>query len=98
MSNFFQQNGELTLVKNPLVEENIRRLYPGLEIINPSRIVAQEVRAQLQRLGLESRGAGLGRNRFYASDLSDCFLRMIRSIMGERDMVVRRKSFDEGPD
>lgn len=81
----------------PLVEENIRRLYPGLEIINPSRIVAQEVRAQLQRLGLES-GARGGQNRFYASDLSDCFLRMIRSIMGERDMVVRRKSFDEGPD
>jgi len=80
----------------PLVEKSIRRLYPTLEIIDPSRIVAREVERVLDELSL--RGSGELQNRFYASDLSECFLRMIHSIVGGSDVVVRQKNFEEEPD
>ena len=44
------------------------------------------------------RGGGSGQNRFYASDLSESFLRMIYRIVGESDVVVRQKNFEEDPD
>ena len=78
----------------PLVEKNIRRLYPALEVVNPSRIVAREVAAQLDRLNLRARERR-GQDRFYASDLSDCFLRMIRSIIGQEETFVQKKNFEE---
>ena len=81
----------------PLVEKSIRRLYPALEIINPSRIVARQVELALDSLGLRG-GENSGENRFYASDLSECFLRMIRSIMGGNNTVVHQKNFEEEPD
>lgn len=81
----------------PLVEKSIRRLYPGLEIINPSRIVARQVELALDSLSLRSGGSG-GENRFYASDLSDCFLRMIHSIVAQGDMKVQQKNFEEDID
>lgn len=101
LDDFVRENALDSLVLGcthyPLVEKSIRRLYPALEIINPSRIVADEVAGQLDSLGLRA-GEKSGTNRFYASDLSECFLRMIRSIMGEGNTVVRQKSFEDEPD
>ena len=101
LDDFVRENALDSLVLGcthyPLVEENIHRLYPALEVVNPSRIVALEVLTRLDQLGLRAGVCG-GQNRFYASDLSACFLRMIHSIMGEGNTVVRRKSFDEDPD
>lgn len=77
----------------PLVEENIRRLYPGLEVVNPSRTIAHEVVEQLDRLELRA-GENSAQNRFYASDLSESFLRMIHSILGNDDAAVWQKKFE----
>ena len=79
----------------PLVVGSIRRLYPGLEIIDPSQIVAREVERVLEEQSLQGSGDVL--SRFYASDLSESFLRMIHSIMGN-NVVVRQKNFEEEPD
>jgi len=100
LDDFVRDNGLDTLILGcthyPLVEKSIRRLYPALEIIDPSRIVARQVEQTLDALAL--RGGGSGQNRFYASDLSESFLRMIYRIVGESDVVVRQKNFEEDPD
>ena len=99
LDDFVRENRLDTLILGcthyPLVVSSIRRLCPELEIIDPSRIVVGEVERVLDELAL--RGSSDMQNRFYASDLSDCFLRMIRRIMGN-DVVVRQKNFEEDPD
>ena len=99
LDDFVRENRLDTLILGcthyPLVLSSIRRLYPELAIIDPSQIVAREVERALDALAL--RGHSEEQNRFYASDLSASFLRMIHRIMGS-DAVVRQKNFEEEPD
>lgn len=78
----------------PLVEGIIRKLYPDLVILNPSEIVAREVLEVLERQGLRA-GQGERENRFYASDLSESFVRMARSILPSQRADVRLKNFED---
>ena len=76
----------------PLIEKEIRSIYPKLEVVNPSRIVAYEVKNYLfhnNMLSLEKKDRSL----FYASDLSDKFMEMTRVISADDNMQVEHKSF-----
>lgn len=78
----------------PLVEPILHRLYPALAILNPSEIVAREVQEVLERQGLRAEDSER-ENRFYASDLSDSFVRMARGILPSRKAEIRFKNFEE---
>lgn len=78
----------------PLVERIIRGRYPGLAVLDPSEVIAEEVRRELELRGL-SAGTSKRENRFYASDLSDSFVRMAQSILPDQKVDIGLKSFTE---
>lgn len=98
MDDFVKENDLDVLVLGcthyPLVEKIIRKLYPKLEIINPSEVVAGEIPGILQRLEICARD-NRNENRFYASDLSESFLRMTKKIISEDRVVVKQKNFED---
>lgn len=76
----------------PLLEKEIKELYPDLEIINPSEIVAEEVKKFLYEynmLALENNCT----SKFYASDLSEKFINMVDLIITNRNITVEYKNF-----
>jgi len=77
----------------PLIRENIDRLYPGLQIVDPSEEMLQSISDALERYGLHS-GAKRPDHVFYASDLSENFVNMINLIFSGTDYPVTFKSFD----
>lgn len=79
----------------PLIEDEIRRAYPNLHIINPSRIVAQEVKKYLSDNSMLASEAD-GKSYFYASDLSDNFLGMTNLILKGKAIHVEYKDLNVG--
>jgi len=77
-----------------LVEPIIAHRYPQLRLINPSRIVADEVADVLEKRGLLASENAI-ENRFYASDLSDNFINMTKRIIGIDSAIFRQKNFEE---
>ncbi len=63
----------------PLIKDNIERIYPGLDIINPSSIIVNKIKDVLEENDMLANGSDF-RNVFYASDLSENFLNMIDHI------------------
>lgn len=98
MDDFVRENDLDVLVLGcthyPLVEKIIRKLYPGLEIINPSEVVANEIPEILQRLGIRAWN-NPNENHFYASDLSESFLTMMENIISGSNVVVKQKNFED---
>ena len=98
MDDFVRENDPEVLVLGcthyPLVEGIIRKRYPGLTILNPSETVAQEVREVLEQRNLCAEG-NEQENRFYASDLSESFVRMAQSILPSRKADIRLKKFED---
>lgn len=78
----------------PLVEKTIKKLYPELKIINPCKIVAQEVNLLLEEKKLKAHDSRI-ENHLYASDLSETFLKMARDIELSSKAVIKLKKFDE---
>ncbi len=77
----------------PLIKKNIERLYPQLDIINPSDIVAGRIREVLDdRDGFASESDFT--NVFYASDLSENFINMIDNIFKDEEKKVKFLNFD----
>lgn len=97
MDDFVEENELDVLVLGcthyPLVEEIIRKRYPDLKIVNPSKTVADAVAEVLKQQGISAAESQL-ENRFYASDLSESFLKMTRSIISGGD-VVKQKNFED---
>ena len=98
LDDFLRENDIDTLVLGcthyPMLEKVIREMYSQLTIINPSMIVAQEVKKYLWRhnmLALENQN----RSAFYASDLSGEFLRIIHKILDDERMDIKLKNFEE---
>lgn len=98
LDDFLRENDIDTLVLGcthyPMLEKVIREMYSQLTIINPSMIVAQEVKKYLWRhnmLALENQN----RSAFYASDLSGEFLRIINNITGNKEITIHCKNFNE---
>ena len=79
----------------PLIQENISRLYPGLQIINPSSVVIGQIDRILTARDMHAQGSDFT-NVFYASDLSENFVNMIDHIFAdvEEDKKVKFMNFD----
>lgn len=96
LDDFIKSNVIDTLVLGcthyPLIEEEIKKLYPGLSIINPSKTVAEEVKGYLfnnNMLSLEKDDKSL----FFASDLSEKFMDMTKVILRGKSISVKEKKF-----
>lgn len=63
----------------PLIQNNLARIYPHLHIINPSSIIAGNIQRILEERNMLA-GESAFENIFYASDLSENFINMIRHI------------------
>jgi len=77
----------------PMVETIIRRLYPQIQIVNPSEIVAQEVQNVLKRYNICAQKK-TGENLFYASDLAESFIKMAKNITSNKNVVVELMNFE----
>lgn len=77
-----------------LLEERLRTLYPETRIINPSRSMAAEVRRILVERGQLAEADHEAADHFYASDLSENYLRMIGEILGSNPGNIRFKNLD----
>lgn len=97
LDDFINTHGIDTLVLGcthyPLIRENIERLYPELAIIDPSKEIIQSIKHELSVNNLFSDDPCF-KNTFYASDLSDNFLNMIKTIFGGTQVEVAFKNFD----
>lgn len=77
----------------PLIEDNIRRLYPNVSIINPSKEIAKSVKKILEEKDMLATNPS-GENVFYASDLSWNFRNMIKDICTGSNNRIQFKNFD----
>jgi glutamate racemase len=78
----------------PLIKDNISRLYPKLDIIDPSQEVVASIEGSLSRSGLLAGEGGPSGHMFYASDLSENFVNMIDRIFKGTGFKVAFKNFD----
>ena len=92
LDDFLAENGVSTLLlactHYPLIEPDIRNLYPSLRILNSSETIVMAVEAELKRLDLLADGSAAVKDAFYASDLSENFLNMINRISASSDFRV----------
>ncbi len=78
----------------PLIKKNLQRIYPDLEIINPSSIVINRVKETLEAEDMLADDPEYT-DVFYASDLSENFVQMIDHIFeGSEVKKVEFKNFD----
>lgn len=79
----------------PLIKNSLARIYPQLNIINPSSIVVSKIHHVLEDNDMLAEGSDFT-NVFYASDLSENFLNMIDHIFAdeEEDKKVKFLNFD----
>lgn len=85
MDDFIRENSIDTMVLGcthyPLIRKNIEKIYPGLNIINPSYEIIGRVRQILENDGTLADEDNDRENIFYASDLSENFENMIQKIL-----------------
>lgn len=79
----------------PLIRPNLEKLYPNLEIINPSEEIAKSILTELTEKNLLSDKPTLN-HTFYASDLSENFVNMINRIFEITEFRVAFKNLDIG--
>ncbi|MDD4200284.1 MAG: aspartate/glutamate racemase family protein, partial [Eubacteriales bacterium] len=68
----------------PLIKKSLAKIYPNLNIINPSSIVVSRIHHVLDDNDMLADGSDFT-NVFYASDLSENFLNMIDHIFADED-------------
>lgn len=99
MDDFVNSNNIDTVVLGcthyPLIKKNISRLYPDMNIINPSDVIVGTIEKILTERD-ELASGSKAQNVFYASDLSENFINMIDHIFSNEaeDAKVRFKNFD----
>ncbi len=97
MDDFILENRLDTVVLGcthyPLIRSNIKRMYPGLRIINPSEEIVHSIRKILTEQDMLA-GNSEFENVFYASDLSENFVNMIDRIFHEEEVKVKFKNLD----
>lgn len=101
LDEFLAENKIRTLVLGcthyPLVEPNIRRLYPELSIVNPSKEIVRSIAKELEDRDLKA-DQPAGENTFYASDLSENFVNMINRIseLSKTQVTFRNFNLEQG--
>lgn len=97
MDDFILENRINTIVLGcthyPLIRANLERIYPDLRIINPSEEIVNSIEEILTQEGLLAENPDQ-ESIFYASDLSENFVRMIDRIFKNSDVKVEFKNFD----
>ena len=77
----------------PLIAHRIKKLYPEMEFYSSSEEVIKEA-----KVILEERDALAEENdmpdRYYASDLSDNFMRMTDALTGRKDARIKLKKLE----
>ncbi len=94
MDDFVKDNHLDTIILGcthyPLIKKNIERLYPNLNIINPSSIVVKRIEEILDKRDMFAENSDYN-NVFYASDLSENYLNMIDHIMEDQEDEAKVK-------
>ena len=99
LDDFIEKNKIDTLVLGcthyPLIKKNILRLYPDLQIINPSYEIITRIKEVLEENDLFA-AQNEGENIFYASDLSENFVNMIQKVLEteKSDLILKFKNLD----
>lgn len=99
MDDFVRENQLDTVILGcthyPLIQKNISRIYPQLQIINPSSVVIGQIDRILTARDMHAEDSDFT-NVFYASDLSENFVNMIDHIFADvdEDKKVRFMNFD----
>ena len=99
LDDFISENNIDTLVlactHYPLIKANLARLYPDISIISSSKEVAIAAKMELEDRDMFAEGEN-GENYFYASDLSDNFVRMIELILGkdQKELNIEFQNLD----
>ena len=100
LDDFIEKHGIDTLVlactHYPLISGNLKRLYPGVKLISSSEEAATALKIELERRDMLAVPGNDRENIFYASDLSDNFLNMIRLLLGDdvERLNIRFKNLD----
>lgn len=102
LDDFIRDNNIDTLILGcthyPLISENLKRIYPGIKIINSSKEVATAVKMELEARDMfaEKGNNDNMENIFYASDLSENFVNMIELILGKEkeELNIKFKNLD----
>lgn len=94
----FIKNNELDTIvfgctHYPLIRDNIERLYPVLDIVDPSEEIVHRIVSTLGERDMFAARSDL-ENTFYASDLSVNFVNMIDKIFENSDVNVQFKNLD----
>lgn len=99
LDDFIKENGIDTLVlactHYPLIKRNLQKLYPDVSIISSSKEVAIAAKMELEDRGMFAENQ-TGENYFYASDLSDNFVKMIELILGkdQKELNIQFQNLD----
>ncbi len=97
MDDFIKKHSVNTLVLGcthyPLIKKNLTKLYPNIEIVNPSKEIIEEIK-EILRINCMMAKDNQEESRFYASDLSENFLNMIDKIFGDPEVKVKFKNLD----
>lgn len=97
MDDFILENRIETMVLGcthyPLIRGNIERLYPYIRIIDPSETIVSSIRDTLEKKDMLAKNSD-AENIFYASDLSENFVKMIDRIFENSEVKVKFKNLE----
>jgi glutamate racemase len=95
MDDFIKDNKIDTLILGcthyPLIRKNIEKIYPFLNIINPSKEIIGRVKQILENDNALAGEDNENENVFYASDLSENFSNMIQKILETEESNLNLK-------
>lgn len=97
MEDFILENRIDTMVLGcthyPLIRNHIERIFPDVRIVNPSEEIVSSIRDELFRRDMFASKSDFT-NTFYASDLSENFLKMIERIFEGSEVRVEFKNLE----
>jgi glutamate racemase len=97
LDDFILENRIDTLVLGcthyPLIRGTLERMYPNLEIIDPSEIIVDNISSRLEELGIYALKAQ-EESVFYASDLSENFINMINRIFENTPVKIEFRNLE----
>ncbi len=99
MDGFVADNALDTIVLGcthyPMIRANLARIYPELNVINPSEEITGAIVSELSSRGMLAGAENASvSNEFYASDLSENFVNMIDNIFGKTGANVAFRDID----
>ena len=93
LDHFIAENRINTLVLGcthyPFIANNIKRNYPNLKLIDPSDEVSRQIEKILKKKDIVA--CKDGNKQFYASDVSDNFIRMVQEISEDTNIAINIK-------